>query len=115
MVVKICKKHGDLTIENVQFYKNNKRCRFCLKEAHKKYRINNKHKCNARIYKWYKLNRKKVQLKHGHKKKENLYNGYITGILVQGTTLKRNEIPLSMIETKRTILKLKRKIKEINE
>jgi hypothetical protein len=114
-IIKICKKHGELTIENVKFHQNSKRCRLCLNEAHKKYRIKNKDKCYQRVYKWHQLNRKKIQGKYGHHRKEKLYNGYITGILIYGTTLKRNEIPLTVIEAKRNVMLLKRKIKEINK
>ncbi len=115
MIIKICKRHGELTIENIKFQQNSKRCRLCLNDSHKKYRINNKDKCNQRVYKWHKLNRKMVQAKYGHRRKEKLYDGYITGILVHGTTLKRNEIPVTVIETKRNLMLLKRKIKEIKE
>lgn len=114
-IIKVCKHHGELTSEFVQECKNKKRCRLCLKEAHKKYRDNNKDKCNARVYKWHKLNRKKIQAKYGPTRTEKLYNGYIVGILIYGTSLKRNEVPLSIIEAKRNIMKLKRKLKEINE
>lgn len=114
-IIKICKKHGELTIENVRFQQNTKRCRLCLNESHKRYRIKNKDKCNQRVYKWHQLNRKMIQAKYGHRRKERLYNGYITGILTYGTTLKRNEIPLTVIEAKRNVMLLKRKIKAIND
>src|SRR5258708_32390717 len=37
-IVKICKKHGELSIENCYFRKNRKsyECRFCMKESGKK-------------------------------------------------------------------------------
>lgn len=75
-IIKTCKKHGDLTIENliksginneIQQYK----CKSCMKEIHRKNYEKNREKINARTSAYKKLHREKYN-KLNEKYRQNL-------------------------------------------
>ena len=156
-IVKICKKHGELTREKC-FIRTEKRwgivhkkdysCRLCKKESSDKYRKRpeikeklikksktDRIKFKERIFKTRKIyiekNRKKLNeteklrrhknishfrelIRNQQKKwRDNLDDNYVKSQLKSKYKIKQKDIPEWMIETKRVIIQLRRKIREI--
>ena len=139
-IVKVCKTHGNLTREQV--IKKNKsasglqlyRCKACLKIFHRNHYEKNRERLlqqakdftinNRELY----LERKKIYSKtyrEKHKDEErarirrldkryrdSLDDKYIRKTLTRRSSLKAKVIPQEMVDTKKTIMKIRRKIKE---
>jgi len=118
-IVKICKIHGELTIDKVYIKRRSKYkyigydCKTCASERSKIYRKKNieiikmLHKNNAKTLR-FKLCRKKLK----NKNRINLTDYYIKQLLVKHTDIKVKEIPKELIEIKRLQIKLQRIYKE---
>lgn len=117
-----CKEEKTLDL----FYKNKSRkdgvstyCKFCMNEAKKKTPSYERSKKNfTSLRTWAKENKGKVlESKKRYYKKisEKTDEQYIKSILCNGTALKYNEIPQSIIECKRIEMQIKRQIKEMTK
>lgn len=78
-IVKICKKHGNLTFEEVHKSSNSIRCKYCRLEQRKKWRDENleKHRKNVSEYK--KNNRDKVNeaYRYYYQRKKEKYGSFL--------------------------------------
>lgn len=159
MIVKTCKKHGDLTVDQC-FIKREKRwgnrineshsCKYCKKESSDKYRLRPENKikhletkknyrleCHDKIAKHRKMyvekNREKVNeterkrryrnidhtrklLRTYHKKMiDNLDDSYIKSLLSIKYGIAMKDVPEWMIDIKRAIVQLRRKIRNAKD
>lgn len=114
-MVKHCSKHGDLTEEYIYIRPSGKiECRLCKRQANRKNYYNHQTEYKAAIKEWIKKNnyqtwKHRTPAQHKLWKKnarDKLSNWYIKQ--VEG-----KDLPPALIELKRNILKLKRKIFEI--
>lgn len=136
-IVKVCKKHGDLTKEMTCLRKNRKGilsiilCHKCVLEGQRKSYKNNKEKCLSRNLEWTRQNKDKLKsirdktrdknrLKHNEYYRlkykigiKNLDDNYIKMILSRYGSLTFADITDDMIFFKRIALQIKRKICEI--
>lgn len=118
-IVKVCLYHGELTIEQANYSSNGKkylskvyRCKQCVNKKSAKgyikhygrhtakqleYRVNNRESINARSRKWY----------------QSLQDRYVSRLLSANTGLVFEDIDPKLIELKRNLILIKRKIKEI--
>ena len=117
MIIKVCKKHGDLTADQVRLCRDSRngnliaRCMICRTEAaRKKYATD-----RDAILRW------QMAYHYEHKEKrsasykawvERLPDAYIIRILCHRTGLKKEDIPPEMIRAKRAVMLLKRALKE---
>jgi hypothetical protein len=150
MGLKTCKKHGDLTIDNliksgISYGKQRYKCKLCMKDFHKKNYINNKDKILEKIARNRNANKEKynaIRSKSWQKHKDKylerdnkrrakykllnpdiyqeaekkriseLHDSYIRKQLTKRGVLFSKDIPQSLVELKRILLKTKRLIKE---
>jgi hypothetical protein len=127
-----CKKHGPLTQDNLIKKGKNKsgsqayRCKFCMRDLHKKYYIKNKEKIDEknRLYrkknkeqmremrrehyhatkKLNSSNKRKLDKKVNKKQVENLSDRYVKHLLSKNKKLKYGEVTQQLIEEKRKVL-----------
>lgn len=102
MKTKICKVHGELTSEQINVCIRNNRshmqCRACYKAAKKRYRETEK-------------GIKRHKEKH-LKRCINLSDNYVKSLLIGNTKIKIDNIDPKLLDLKRILLKIKRKIRE---
>ncbi len=116
MIVKICKHHGELTIEQIT---KRKECKLCKKESQKTYNNKNRDKNTKRSYQWKKDNKEKHRLAHiKHERKrclskvKELTDFYVKDLMVKQYKIQSKDVEPWMIAIKREIVKLRRKIRE---
>jgi hypothetical protein len=142
-IIKTCKKHGDLTREQVVKKSKNKegkilyRCKACLKEYHRNHYVKNTEKLLNKTKKFNEenreryLSRKKIysqRYRENHREeerarirdldrkyRESLDDRYIRKTLTRRTSIKQYEIPQAMVELKKITMLVKRKLKDINK
>lgn len=140
MILKNCKKHGDLTandlIKKGKLASGNQayRCKKCMKELHSKNYANKKEIILKKIKEYKELNKERVKSwkkayakKHlerdrdkkrarDHKlylkSKKGLEDRYIKHLICKRSMLRYQDIPKSFIEFKRILLQVKKTIKE---
>lgn len=74
-----------------------------INETNRKYRAANKEKFAG------------INAKYNKRKVETLMDGYVVSKILRGTSLKPNNIPICLIEAKRTQIMINRKIKEMTK
>lgn len=124
MIVKICKQHGPIS-ENESYLKKNGSviCNYCNRNYAKKYYSLNRERLikekTAYNKIWDKNNPYKgveYNKKYWKKGSELLNDNYIKDRLrSKSRELKYRDIPNELVEAKRAVLMLERKIKEINK
>jgi len=130
MIVKTCKKHGDLTIEQVKVaYNKNKdgvitsnyyRCKECFRQMDRASWRKHAEKRRATSLKYKHENKEKVAKatkKYEQRQREELGDRYIRRKLIGETKLKANELKKfpELIELKRAVLLIKREVRAQNE
>lgn len=116
-IVKICHKHGHLKINDLN---KSLRCKLCQREWVKNNYYKNKEKILMRQIEYTKNYRKnnpdkvKVYNKRYWKKSiDEINNNYVKDTIKRKSKLRNSEIPNDLIEAKKILIKIKRKIKEI--
>jgi hypothetical protein len=124
-IVKICKLHGELprelTVNNSKTKKGVKytwlKCRLCQRDKDRDYwhrnrdkKIQQKREYNERQGERLRVKRREYEAAQ----RATLSNRYVANKMVEGTTIKPSQMPIKLIEFKRVIMQLKRRMKEKN-
>ncbi len=127
MIVKVCKTHGELKPEDISLRfdkrhsseKNVTVCRICQTASQNKYREKTQ---NKSYKKWKEKFPEKFKLSLGkyNKKRSSINVKFLTDVYVKNILIKQHgwkpeEITPWMIELKRSIIKIRRNIREKND
>jgi hypothetical protein len=115
-IVKVCKKHGDLTIDEVHKDKSSHRCAYCGRSSALRSQKKHFEKRRAKQDEWKKNNKQKYKealMRAKHKYTDDLANSYIRQNLIR-CGWHKSQITPEMIEIKRVILSLHRIKKDAN-
>lgn len=120
-IVKVCKFHGNLVMEDCYLSKNGKKsiskiyiCKACKNVKGTIYYNNNIDKIRMR-QKIYTKNNKEVVRERCKKWVERLADPYVVRFFTKDTKLKSGDVPQELISVKKELIKLKRIIREIND
>lgn len=119
-IVKVCKVHGELATGETFFAKNGKKrdnkyyfCKKCSLEKSRDSHLKHREK-RLKKQKIYTLNNKQ-KIKDYHKNYvANLPDKYVARYFVKDNKLKIEEIPKELLEIKKSLIRIKRKIRENN-
>ena len=117
-IIKLCKNHGELKKDDVFFVKNGKsslnkihKCKHCVHEISKKTYFRNKDKIRIK-QKTYCLNNPNKNKIRSKKWVERLSNAYVARYFTKSMNINRKDVSQDLINTKRSLMLLTRKIKE---
>ena len=115
-IVKVCKRHGELTADRVYLVRGGKsglsaKCMECarLKTRAEYYANYLKRRKSTRAY--YARHQEDMKARH-RQYRQDLSIPYVTSLIAHGTGLKPADIPGVVIDLKRALMLLKREIKE---
>lgn len=132
MIVKICPRHGSLTMDlvniNASHGRSILRCKQCQKESHQRHYEKNKEKIKVSHAEYKERDReaflkmkrdsaKRMRQKNGEKYRQKrrrhdrryvaeMTDRYIAKLVRRGTSLKKEDIPKEVIEMKRVLLQM---------
>jgi hypothetical protein len=117
-IIKICKIHGELTTEECHFVKHGVKtmnkiyiCRLCKNEKTKKYYYENI-ESSTKTKLLYRENNLELARKRSRDWHIELSDGYMRRLLIQNTNIKPEDITKDLIHLKKSLLMLKRNLRE---
>lgn len=109
-IVKICKKHGELTYEQVHKDKDGFRCAECRREHARISRLKYRDARNAKAKEWHNNNKERyraTRMSNKHKYTENLTDSYVRANLIR-VGYDKDQITPEMLVIKKAMIKIHR-------